>query len=231
MPRGDVFPRRNLPNEAEQWGRAHDNRIVEAEASLDQIEQSVQGLNRSTASSLTSIARQIEAIQEAQQALADQQAEIVAAQADIVSAQNAITQTTNFLSTQTVYDSKSTLDQYSGSTTSLTWEGFNGTYDCSVSVTTGSAGRLLIQASATLLSGGTTSILGIEVVGQTGPTYPGAYSTYVSALSAASSGVSRSVVFSGSPNTTYTVRLRRGRDGDGPGAAMWRDQTLVVTRY
>lgn len=219
----DIYPRRNLPGDADVWGRTVEVRQDSTEMSVEMLQQSVQGQNRNTASSLQVLAGQIKAVQDAQAAIIVTQAQIQAAQADIVA-------TTNFLSTQTVASSKSTLSQYTGTTSSLVWEGFDGTYDAAVSVTTGSAGQLLIQGSATLLSSNTTSILGIEVVGQIGPSYPGPYSTYVSTLSAASSGVTRAVVFTGSANTTYTVRLRRGRDGSGTGAAMWRDQTLVVTR-
>lgn len=219
----DIYPRRNLPGDADVWGRTVEVRQDSTEMSVEMLQQSVQGQNRNTASSLQVLAGQIKAVQDAQAAIIVTQAQIQAAQADIVA-------TTNFLSTQTVASSKSTLSQYTGTTSSLVWEGFDGTYDAAVSVTTGAAGQLLIQGSATLLSSNTTSILGIEVVGQIGPSYPGPYSTYVSTLSAASSGVTRAVVFTGSANTTYTVRLRRGRDGSGTGAAMWRDQTLVVTR-
>lgn len=219
----DIYPRRNLPGDADVWGRTVETKQESAETSIEMLQQAVQGQNRNTASSLQVLAGQIKAVQDAQAAIVLTQAQIQAAQVDILA-------TTNFLSSQTVASSKSTLDQFTGVTSSLTWESFDGTYDASVSVTTGSAGRLLIQGSATLLSSGTTSILGIEVVGQVGPAYPGPYSTYVTALSAASSGVTRVVVFTGAANTTYTVRLRRGRDGSGSGAAMWRDQTLVVTR-
>lgn len=99
MPRGDVFPRRNLPNEAEQWGRAHDARIVEAEASLDRIEQSVQGLNRSTASSLTSIARQIETIQEQQAEIKEAQDELNARKTYSASGSNFTTSVVNSVQT------------------------------------------------------------------------------------------------------------------------------------
>lgn len=216
MADSDVFPRRNLPGDADNWGRATEGRIEEVEGALVGVRQSVQAQNRNTASSLQVLAGQIESIQQAQ--------------VEIQQTQAAINATINFLATQTVSSSKGTLSQYTGSTTTLVWETFDSTYDCEVVITTGSAGRLLIQGSATLLSSNTTSILGIEVVGQVGPAYPGPYSTYVSTLSAASSGVTRAVVFGGAANTTYTVRLRRGRDGSGSGAAMWRDQTLVVTR-
>lgn len=226
----DVFPRRNLPNEAEPWGRAHDDRVMSLETQMEGLTQSLQGQNRNSASSLAVIAAQVQKIADQQQILIDQQATLAAQQAQLTSQQTSLTNTVNFLASQTVADSKGTLSQFSGTTNSLTWEGFDGTYDCSVVVTTGSAGKLLIQGSATLLSSNTTSILGIEVVGIVGPSYPGPYSTYVSTLSAASSGVTRAVVFSGAANTPYNVRLRRGRDGSGSGAAMWRDQTLVVTR-
>lgn len=216
----DVFPRRNLPGEAEQWGRAVEDRVTTLELATGSNAQGLAGQNRNTASSLSVIAQQLDAIQQTQ-------AELQQAQTELANQQDQILATTTFLSTQTESDSKSTLSQETTSGTG--WMGFNSTYDCSISVTTGSAGRLLIQASATLLSSGLTSILGIEIVGVTGPTYPGPYSTYVSTLSSASSGVSRSVVASLSANTTYTVRLRRGWDG-GSGVVMWRDQTLVVTR-
>lgn len=219
----DVFPRRNLPGEAEQWGRAHDDRVMALESGLETVAQSVQGQNRNTASSLSVIADQVKKI-------ADQQDQIVAQQAALAAQQASIIATTNFLASQTVSDSKNTLDQFSGSNSGVNWSGFDSTYDCSVTVTTGSAGKLLIMASATLLSSNLTSILAIEIVGIVGPSYPGEFSTYVSTLSAASSGVTRAVVANLLPNTTYTVRTRRGRDGSGSGAAMWRDQTLTVTR-
>ena len=219
----DVFPRRNLPGEAEQWGRAHDERVLALEASMEGVSQSLQGQNRNTASSLSVIADQV-------QKIADQQVVLMAQQTELANQQASILATTNFLATQTVSDSKNTLDQFSGSNSGVVWSGFDSTYDCSVTVTTGSAGKLLIMASATLLSSNLTSILAIEIVGVTGPSYPGQFSTYVSTLSAASSGVTRAVVANLVPNTSYTVRTRRGRDGSGTGAAMWRDQTLTVTR-
>lgn len=226
----DVFPRRNLPTDAEPWGRAHDDRVLALESGLEIVTQSVQGQNRNAASSLAVIAQQVQKIADQQEILIAQQAELASQQAQLSSQQTALTNTVNFLATQTVSDSKGTLDQFSGSNSGLVWSGFDGTYDCEVTLTTGSAGKLLIQASATLLSSNLTSILGIEIIGIVGPSYPGPYSTYVSTLSAASSGVTRAVVATLAPNTTYTVRTRRGRDGSGTGAAMWRDQTLVVTR-
>lgn len=62
----DVFPRRNLPGEAEQWGRDVEGRIQSADAALESIQQSLQGQNRNTASSLSVLAEQIRAIREAQ---------------------------------------------------------------------------------------------------------------------------------------------------------------------
>ena len=58
----DVFPRRNLPGDAEQWGRAHDVRLIAAESKLSTVEQNVSGQNRSIASSLATLADQINAL-------------------------------------------------------------------------------------------------------------------------------------------------------------------------
>lgn len=211
----DVFPRRNLPDDADPWGRAHDDRVLSLETSIEVLNQSLLGQNRNSASSLETLADQVRAVEAAQTELRNQQASIIATQ--------------QFLSTQTVADSKSTLDQVTGAAGTITWYAFNPTYDCTVTVATGSAGKLLIQASATLVSSGLTSVLGIEIVGVLGPTYPGAFSTYMSATSASSSGVTRVVSATLTPNTSYVVRLRRGASGPS-GTAMWRDQTLAVTR-
>lgn len=59
----DVFPRRNLPDDgkghsAEPWGREVEKRIVDNEGSLLSLQQSFQGQNRNTASSLGDLATQ-----------------------------------------------------------------------------------------------------------------------------------------------------------------------------
>lgn len=55
----DVFPRRNLPPLAEQWGREVENRVVSSEGSIESLQQSLSGQNRNTASSLSVLARQV----------------------------------------------------------------------------------------------------------------------------------------------------------------------------
>lgn len=55
----DVFPRRNLPDEAEPWGREHDKRVIALETGLDGLQKGLQGQNRNTASSLASLGDQI----------------------------------------------------------------------------------------------------------------------------------------------------------------------------
>lgn len=55
----DVFPRRNLPDEAEPWGREHDKRVIALETGLDSLQKGLQGQNRNTASSLASLGDQI----------------------------------------------------------------------------------------------------------------------------------------------------------------------------
>lgn len=224
----DVFPRRNLPDLAENWGREVEKRIGEVDSQIVSLRQFTQSQNRSNASSLEVLAEQIRAVEQAQEEIRVAQVDIVAAQADIVAAQNSIVATQNFLASQTLYTSRGTEDTYTGTPGGTVWMGYDTTYDCSLSVATGNAGRLLIMASANLMAGGgVNTIMGIEVVGQVSPSVPSPYSAYVTDSVA---GVSRIAVFIGSPNTTYTVRIRRGVQGSSAGASVWAVQTLAVTR-
>lgn len=59
----DVFPRRNLPDGAEPWGRAHDDRVLGLERDVQSLGQSLSGQNRNTASSLASLADQIRTLE------------------------------------------------------------------------------------------------------------------------------------------------------------------------
>lgn len=58
----DVFPRRNLPPLAEQWGRDVESRVVSLERGTETNAQGLAGQNRNTASSLSVIAQQIQAL-------------------------------------------------------------------------------------------------------------------------------------------------------------------------
>lgn len=55
----DVFPRRNLPEEAEPWGRAHDQRVLALEDGFTRLGQSLSGQNRNSASSIQTLADQV----------------------------------------------------------------------------------------------------------------------------------------------------------------------------
>jgi hypothetical protein len=56
---GDVFPRRNLPGAAEEWGRTVEERIRDAEREGLRAMGSSRGLNRTTASTLQDLASQV----------------------------------------------------------------------------------------------------------------------------------------------------------------------------
>lgn len=215
----DVYPRRNLPGEAEEWGRTVETRTDENSNALESLALSVAGQNRSTASSLEAIAAQLTAIQ--------------SVQTSILATQQAQAQTLQFLQTQSQFTNRDTIITWTGSMAgSVVWEGFNGTYDCEIGVTTGSSGRILVKPSARLVNvGGTASpILAVEVVGVTGPDFPvGAGNIYLGMSGAVVT--SREVQYTLSPNTAYTVRTRRGRLGTGSGLECnWGYQSLGVTR-
>lgn len=219
----DVFSRRNLPGEAEQWGREVETRQVGTERSIETLKQSTAAQNRNTASSLESLANQLRAI-------ADTQATLLAQQSQLSDQQTALTATVNLLATQTVSDSKTTETPTYVPPGGTNWIGFDGTYDCSLTITTGPAGKLLIQANANMLAAATTTLLGIEIVGVAGPSVPGPFSTYVTgSTSIVAAGASRSLVANLAANTAYTVRTRRGTMGSG-GSSIWASQSLVVTR-
>lgn len=55
----DVFPRRNLPGNAEEWGRTVESRIREMEYAALTNKQSASGLNRTTAAGLGELSRQV----------------------------------------------------------------------------------------------------------------------------------------------------------------------------
>ena len=209
----DVFPPWNAPDLMVPWSRAVQGRIVAAEEQISVLQQSVSGQNRNSASSLGSLADQIRNISAVQVGIQAQQAQLAA--------------TSEFLRTQTSSVTRSTSDSFTGAAGGTTWRGFDPTIDCAITATTGPAGRLLIQASANLSAGGITALLAIEIVGVTGPSFPGPYSTYITNASA---GVSRIVAAELAPNTAYTVRLRRGYSDIASGVVVWRDQSLVVTR-
>ena len=55
----DIFPRRNLPDEAEEWGRKVEERIVALEGVGQILGGKAQGVNRTQASSLQDLAQQL----------------------------------------------------------------------------------------------------------------------------------------------------------------------------
>lgn len=218
----DVFPRRNLPNEAEQWGRTLETAVTGLDTSVEIVGQQVQSLNRNTASSLSVLANQVTAVQEAQAAIEVTQAQIIAAQADIVA-------TTNFLSTQTLYDQKGGVS--GGSVGGLgagayAYEGFDGTYDCIINVTTAASGKLLIASGGAITSSGGGAGIGPEIFGVSLPTFTDS----ATAGNGAAVSASRTIVATLSPNTPYAIRTRRWYYGTTAQFVSWQAASLVVTR-
>lgn len=59
MANTEVFPRRNLPLEAENWGRAVEARIIQLETALIGLQQNALSENKSAAASVTVLSRQV----------------------------------------------------------------------------------------------------------------------------------------------------------------------------
>ena len=62
----DVFPRRNLPGDAENWGRAVEARILDLENMLDNLEQNTLATNRALAGALGTMGRQVTELEDMQ---------------------------------------------------------------------------------------------------------------------------------------------------------------------
>ena len=58
----DVFPRRNLPPEAEEWGRKAEERIIDIENRVLMADGIARGTNRGDAASMGALARQVDAL-------------------------------------------------------------------------------------------------------------------------------------------------------------------------
>lgn len=65
----DIFPRRNLPQEAEEWGRTVEDVYLDHETRLDVIEARNKSTNRTSAATAGDLARQLQALQDAYDAL------------------------------------------------------------------------------------------------------------------------------------------------------------------
>lgn len=150
------------------------------------------------------------------------------AQAVTLSAQQAtLSAQVTFLQTQSVADSRTNTSSFTGSNSGTNWSGFDGTYDPAVTVTTGASGKLNILGSGLVAASGLGGILGVEIVGIYGPTWPGPFAGYV--LGATAPGTFASIA-SLAANTAYTVRMRRGRSENTTGVVLWGYLSLTVTR-
>lgn len=218
----DVFPRRNLPGEAEQWGRDLETRVIGLDTNSEILGQQIQSQNRNIASSLAVMAGQIEALTEQQATLQAQQVALAAQTA-------ALQSTINFLSTQTLYDQRPGAS--GGSKPGVggggfAYEGYDPTYDCEITVTTATSGQLLISVGGAISSSGGGAGIGPEVVGGSLPDF----TTSATAGNGAAVGASRGIIVSLAPNTTYTVRTRRWYYGASAQFVSYQAASLVVTR-
>lgn len=71
MSNKDIFPRRNLPGSANNWGREVEDRIYSLESGVDGQKTNLKSENRASASTLQELARQIVQVRENTEALAN----------------------------------------------------------------------------------------------------------------------------------------------------------------
>jgi hypothetical protein len=210
----DVFPRRNLPGEAEVWGRDIEVATKDNARGVAIVSQELAGLNRSTASSLESLARQLDLI-------AEQQAGIAAAQATAATALAAVpiaslntasasgfTPTTSWQTIATTSVSfpadKSTASAQAVSTVSIIWD------------TSGSGYPIL--ATRTLISGAAGVKMGVAGLITSAETTTG--------RQAGTSQAGR--IYSGSGSVTAETQVLISGYIGSPGSFSWTTNAQVV---
>lgn len=214
----DVYPRRNLPGTAEDWGRALETDVAGTKKALEIVGQNIGAQNRATAASLQELSRQLTAISQAQTGIEATQASILATQASILATQN-------FLLNQTQYGQNSaTYSATAPSAGSISLYSYDGTYDVSLSVTTSSTGKLSITVGSVVL-GLDTAGVGVEIVGVSTPDYFSSVFVSSGVLSA-----SRTFQTTLLGNTTYTIRTRRWYLGSGGGSVSYQSQALSIAK-
>lgn len=170
------------------------------------------------------INKQLAALEAAQATLTTQQATLTSQQATL-SAQVA------FLAGQTVATSNpNNVSGTRGASGGISLDGFDGTYDCAVSLTTSSTGRLIVSIGAQLFAASAmTSILGFDVLVGASVVVGVDWPRTGSAVSGFGSGA-RTAVVTVAANTAVTVRTRRGWTGGTSGTIAWGYQSLVVSK-
>jgi len=178
--------------------------------------------------------QQFNAVPNLEQAIADiqeQQTQIVAVQDDIIATNEAQAEQIAFLQTASVQDSRgSVTNETRGASGGISLEGVDGTYDCSVSLTTSSTGKLRVSVGAQLTgSDGVSAVVGYEVlIG--GTVVVGVDWPRVAAAGGGLATTSRESLITVAANTAITVRTRRGWTGGTGGLCVWGYQSLIVTK-
>lgn len=150
MPSGDVFPRRNLPGDAEDWGRKVEGRITDLETALSGVGDTVGNQGRSNSGALALISDQIKQLAEVQAQQAETLATVQAVQADLAAQQAALTATQNALQAQANYLQSLTVTSASTTTDITTFQGWApNSLRPQVTVRT-STGKLRITVSGTV---------------------------------------------------------------------------------
>jgi hypothetical protein len=180
--------------------------------------------DKGLAASVAGLARSLAAYRE-------QQEQILEAQAGIVANAQALADQVAFLQNASITDTRTTATSASpGASSGISLSSFDGSYDCSVSLTSSSTGRLLVTVGGQLTgSEGVSALVGYEVV------IDGSVAVSVDWQRAAAAGgglatTSRTSLIAVPANTPVEVRTRRGWTGASGGVCVWGYQSLIVTK-
>ena len=151
-------------------------------------------------------------------------------QTQLENAQAALAAQVSFLQGVTSYAANGAVTNgVRGASGGISLDGFNGAFDCQVSLRTSSTGKLTITVGANLGGDdGVSAIVGYEVV-WAGGSIPIDW-TRCAAAGGGLATTSRTSFVTVPPNTDVTVRTRRGWQGGTGGLCIWAYQSLQVSK-
>ncbi len=152
-------------------------------------------------------------------------------QTQLENAQAALAAAVAFLQTVTSYAANGAVTNGPrGASSGISLDGFNGAFDCQLSLRTSSTGKLTITVGANLYGGpGVTAVVGFEVI-WAGGSIPIDWTRCAAAGGGGLSTTSRTAFVTVPGNTDVTVRTRRGWQGGTGGDCLWAYQSLQVSK-
>jgi hypothetical protein len=174
----------------------------------------------------------VKKLKEAIEELQEQQGILAQQQSALTAQQNALASQVAFLQGASVQDARgSILNDTKPASGGISLDGFDGTYDCAVLLTTSSTGKLRVSVGGQLTGfDGVSAVVGYEVIIAGVGIIVGVDWSRVAAAGGGLATTSRESLITVPANTPVQIRTRRGWTGGTGGLCVWGYQSLIVTK-